>query len=81
MPLYEYCCQCCGERFERLVRAAAARDGSDGRGGRDGEQRGGQEIACPRCQAPQVERLFSAFARGASAWGAPQCDPLPSGAG
>ncbi len=74
MPLYEYRCQCCGERFERLVRAAA-RDGGDG------EQRGGQEIACPRCQAPQVERLFSAFARGGAAWGAPSCDALPSGAG
>ncbi len=70
MPLYEYRCQCCGERFERLVRAAAMRD-----------ERGGQEIACPRCQAPQVERLFSAFARGAGAWGAPRCDPMPSGAG
>ncbi len=77
MPIYVYRCEC-GERFERLVRATAARDGSDGS---DGEQRGGQEIACPRCQAPQVERLFSAFARGAAAWGAPRCDPLPSGAG
>ena len=75
MPLYEYRCQCCGERFEQLVRAAAARDD------RDGPQRGGQEIACPRCGAPEVERLFSAFARGASAWGAPGCDPLPSGGG
>ena len=75
MPLYEYRCQCCGERFERLVRAAAARDGSDS------QQRDGQEIACPRCQAPKVERLFSAFARGAAAWGAPRCDSLPSGAG
>ena len=78
MPLYEYRCQCCGERFERLVRVAAARDGGDGS---DGQRRGGREIACPRCQAPQVERLFSAFARGASAWGAPGCDPLPSGGG
>ena len=75
MPLYEYRCQCCGERFERLARAAATRDGSDG------QQRGGKELACPRCQAPQVERLFSAFARGAAAWGAPRCNPLPSGAG
>ncbi len=75
MPLYEYRCQCCGERFERLVRAAAALDGNDG------QQRGGQEVACPRCGAPQVERLFSAFARGAAAWGAPRCDALPSGAG
>ncbi len=74
MPLYEYRCQCCGERFERLVRAAV-------RDGVDGQQRGEQEIACPRCQAPQVERLFSAFARGAAAWGASRCDPLPSGAG
>ena len=61
MPLYEYRCQCCGERFERLVRTT---DGDD-------------EIICPRCRATEVVRLFSAFARV----GAPQCDPVPSGAG
>ena len=46
MPLYEFRCRCCGERFERLVRAAAAQD----------------EILCPKCRAADVERLFSAFA-------------------
>ena len=47
MPLYEFRCRCCGERFERLVRSAER----------------AEEIVCPRCRATQVERLFSAFAR------------------
>ena len=59
MPLYEFRCRCCGERFERLVRSATS-----------------DEIVCPRCQAAEVERLFSAFARGGS-----RCDPLPTGGG
>ena len=80
MPLYEYRCQCCGERFERLVRASATAAGNGGDGG-DGGDHGGQEIACPRCQASQVERLFSAFARVPTGCGGPQCDPLRSGAG
>ncbi|MDP9375832.1 MAG: zinc ribbon domain-containing protein [Chloroflexota bacterium] len=63
MPLYEFRCQCCGERFERLVRASAASSG-------DGDER----IVCPRCQGTQVERLFSAFATKA-----PACDPVAGG--
>jgi putative FmdB family regulatory protein len=51
MPMFEYRCQCCGERFERLVRTPIG-------------DRGGQPaVVCPRCQSEQVERLLSAFAR------------------
>jgi putative FmdB family regulatory protein len=46
MPLYEYECRSCGERFERLARLA-------------GEQGTVQE--CPRCGAP-AERVLSEFA-------------------
>lgn len=61
MPLYEFRCRSCGERFEQLVR---------------GEDRN-QPVVCPRCQAAETERVFSAFAR----MGARTCDPLPAGGG
>lgn len=47
MPLYEFRCRVCGERFERLVRGGDNLD----------------EVACPNCQQAEVERLFSTFAR------------------
>lgn len=51
MPLYEFRCRCCGERFEHLVRGSVAKD----------------EVICPNCRATGAERLFSAFATGTSA--------------
>lgn len=51
MPLYEFRCQCCGERFEQLIR-----------GSTDDKQ-----IHCPRCQGTQVDRLLSVFARSGPA--------------
>lgn len=50
MPLHEFRCRCCGERFEQLIRGSADDD-------RD------KSVVCPRCRATEVERLFSAFAR------------------
>ncbi len=67
MPLYEFRCQCCGERFERLVRATASAASA-------GESNGA--IVCPRCQDTRVERLFSAFAATAKG---PACDPVAGG--
>ena len=46
MPLYEYNCKDCGERFEHLVR-----------GNMDPEAN-----RCPRCRSPRVARAFSTFA-------------------
>jgi len=46
MPMYEYRCRDCGERFEEL------------RGSNEGDE--GME--CPRCGESRVERLLSAFA-------------------
>jgi putative FmdB family regulatory protein len=49
MPLYEYRCRDCGERFEILQRL-----GEDGHG-----------LHCPRCAAPEPQRVLSTFAAGA----------------
>jgi|CXWL01.1.fsa_nt_gi putative FmdB family regulatory protein len=46
MPLYEYRCQGCGERFEVLQRMGASAD----------------EVLCPSCGAEHPERLLSTFA-------------------
>jgi putative FmdB family regulatory protein len=46
MPLYEYRCRACGERFEILQRL-----GADGSG-----------LVCPRCAEPEPQRVLSTFA-------------------
>ena len=50
MPIYEYECQICGEKFE-MFRSIS---GSD------------KEIKCPKCGAENPRRVFSTFATGAS---------------
>ena len=64
MPLYEYRCRDCSERFELLQRLGETGDG----------------LLCPRCGAGQPDRLLSTFAAGgarettaASCEGAPAC--------
>ncbi|TAK35193.1 MAG: zinc ribbon domain-containing protein [Chloroflexota bacterium] len=47
MPLYEYHCSQCGDKFEKLVRLGA----------RDGE------VTCPSCGSALVDRLVSLFGR------------------
>ena len=49
MPLYEYRCPACGATFELLRRMREADD----------------EVKCPKCSAPEAERLLSAFSSGA----------------
>ncbi len=46
MPLYEYVCQQCGERFEVLQRMGATADG----------------LSCPSCGGGDVTKAFSTFA-------------------
>jgi putative FmdB family regulatory protein len=46
VPLYEYRCRECGERFEVLQRIG----------------QGGEELLCPRCGEPRPERVLSTFA-------------------
>ncbi len=45
MPVYEYRCELCGERFEKLVRSI---------------RREPPEVHCPACQGAEVQRLISA---------------------
>jgi putative FmdB family regulatory protein len=45
MPIYEYCCQECGERFEKLVRGNSDQN----------------ELTCPNCGSKQAEKLLSVF--------------------
>ena len=45
MPIYEYRCQECGEKFDKLVRS-------------DNDQ---ADLACPNCGSKQAEKLFSVF--------------------
>jgi len=51
MPLYEYVCNDCRERFEVLQRV--------------GE--GAESVTCPECGAHEVARQLSTFAAAASA--------------
>jgi len=45
MPIYEYRCKKCGEKFEKLVRFSTSTS----------------EIECPKCGSQRVEKLISAF--------------------
>lgn len=48
MPLYEFECSSCGERFEKLMAAADKVN----------------TVECPKCDSRSVERIPSAFAVG-----------------
>ena len=67
MPLYEYHCQDCGQKFEKLVRI----------GHRD------QEVICRLCGSSRTKRAISLFAtRSGSAAGsniATSCAPASGG--
>lgn len=45
MPIYEYECSSCGERFEKFVRLMSAQP----------------EVACPKCGSKQVTKTLSLF--------------------
>ena len=47
MPIYEYACRKCGEKFEQLVRSMKAAD---------------EPQKCPKCGSQQTARSLSVFA-------------------
>ncbi len=65
MPMFEYVCRACGERFEEL---RSAKDDEPG-------------PLCPECGSEKVVKLVSAFATGATGGnrggggGASSCGP------
>ncbi len=63
MPLYEYQCEECGDRFERLV---SLRESA----------RGGK---CPKCGSGSVRRLMSVFATAGGKSEASECPTCPTG--
>ena len=48
MPMYEYRCKDCGNRYEMLRRMQDA----------------DRDLECPACQSQDIERLLSTFAAG-----------------
>ena len=46
MPIYEYCCRQCGEKFEEFRRISEA----------------DQKARCPKCRSEETERMLSSFA-------------------
>jgi|HubBroStandDraft_4_1064222.scaffolds.fasta_scaffold482858_2 putative FmdB family regulatory protein len=52
MPIYEYLCEQCNERFEHLALRSADRDS--------------KAAACPRCGSRRHSLQFSVFAPGAN---------------
>lgn len=50
MPIYEYICQDCGERYEKLVRPGTDK----------------VELVCPRCGSQRAQKALSLFGLRAS---------------
>ena len=63
MPLYEYECGSCGQRFEKLVSLSKARQGTD----------------CPKCGSRSVRRLMSVFSTAGSKSDVSDCPTCPTG--
>lgn len=49
MPIYEYQCKSCGDKFDKLIRSISRDD----------------KIECPKCHSTQTARALSVFAVGA----------------
>ena len=53
MPIFEYLCEDCGNKFEKLVRRSASENGANG-------------VACPSCGQEHLKQQFSTFAAHAN---------------
>lgn len=67
MPIYEYRCPECDERFEKLVRTSGSQ----------------AEVVCPSCGSARAQRLVSSFASLSSggSFGGSSASCAPSGGG
>jgi putative FmdB family regulatory protein len=67
MPIYEYECRSCKEKFEVIQKMS---DGNEG-------------LHCPKCETDKPERLLSAFCSGTGRGNTPNYGSAPahSGAG
>ncbi len=65
MPLYEYRCPECGQRFEILQKIGQGAEG----------------LACPRCGAGRVEKQFSTFAAASTSGGGTSTGSATRGCG
>jgi putative FmdB family regulatory protein len=65
MPLYEYRCESCGEKFEKLRRMREADSG----------------LRCPKCESEKVSRQLSTFASRMDAGGSAPCGAPASSCG
>ncbi len=66
MPIYEFNCTRCQERFEEILRSVAQ----------------AEEVVCPECGSEKVDRLPSGFARigaGSDPGPRPSCGPSSGG--
>ncbi len=62
MPIYEYECRGCSERFEVL----------------QGAGEGSESVSCPKCDAKDPKRLMSMFGSNISASSGASCAPSAS---
>ncbi|MDP3046863.1 MAG: zinc ribbon domain-containing protein [Chloroflexota bacterium] len=76
MPIYEYKCRDCGDKFEKLVRSLVRPTSSE------------EDLKCPVCRSPKVERqvslcgyLTSSGAADSGAGSASSSSCAPSGGG
>jgi putative FmdB family regulatory protein len=63
MPIYEYQCTQCGEKFE--VRQSIGEDGS--------------KLTCPKCDTQNPKRLFSSFSSPGSSSSEISCPTCTTG--
>ena len=64
MPIFEYLCEDCGNKFEKLVRRPASENGANG-------------VNCPSCGQEHLKQQFSTFAARANGSSHAQ-DSMPS---
>jgi len=50
MPIFEYVCKSCGEKFEKLILSASRE----------------RSLTCPVCGSREVKKAFSTFGTGGS---------------